>query len=90
MNGAALRALPTGDVTATRPVWTMLESLAVPVVFVVGEHDLPGFAAVAARMAARVPDAHLVCLQSTAHLPSLDVPAALAALVLDVVAGVRR
>ncbi|MEO7069906.1 MAG: alpha/beta hydrolase [Nostocoides sp.] len=89
MNGTALRALPTGHVTTIRPVWTMLESLSALVVFVVGEHDLPGFAVVAARMAERVPNAHLVTLPCTAHLPSLDVPAALAALVLDVVAGVR-
>ncbi|MDN5766517.1 MAG: alpha/beta hydrolase [Humibacillus sp.] len=88
MNGTALRALPTGDPTPTRPIWTALESLSVPIVFVVGEHDLPGFAVVAATMAERVPDAHLVTLQSTAHLPPLDAPAALAELVLDVVAGV--
>lgn len=67
MNGAALRALPTGDVTPARPVWNALESLSVPVLFVAGEHDLPGFAVVAAAMTERVPDAHLVT--STVHRP---------------------
>lgn len=87
MNLVALRALPVGDANAARPVWQELESLCVPVVFVVGEHDLPGFATVAATMVERVPDARLVTLPGTAHLPPLDAPAALAALVLDVVAA---
>ncbi len=86
MNATALRAAPAGDVTADRRVWPALESLCVPVVLAVGEHDLPGFAAIAATMAERVPDARVVTLRDTAHLPPLDAPAALAALVLDVVA----
>ncbi|MDN5765083.1 MAG: alpha/beta hydrolase [Humibacillus sp.] len=88
MNGTALRAISTGAVTATRPVWPVLESLAVPTFLVVGEYDLPGFAVVAAAIAERVSDAQVVILQGTAHLPPLDAPAAVAALVLDVVAGV--
>ena len=86
MNATSLRAAPTGDNTADRAVWPALESLSVPVVLAVGEYDLPGFAAVAATMAQRVPDARVVTLQGTAHLPPLDAPASLAALVLDVVA----
>lgn len=88
MNGTALRAISTGDVTATRPVWPVLESLAVPTFLVVGEYDLPGFAVVAAAIADRVSHAQVVILEGTAHLPPLDAPAAVAAVVLDVVAGV--
>jgi pimeloyl-ACP methyl ester carboxylesterase len=59
-------------------------AIAVPTVVVSGAHDLAHFRAVAAHLAQVVPGAEAVDLPWAGHLPSLERPDAVQALLLDV------
>jgi pimeloyl-ACP methyl ester carboxylesterase len=59
-------------------------ALAVPTVVVSGAHDLDHFRAVAAHLAHEIPGAEAVELPWAGHLPSLERPDAVQALLLDV------
>lgn len=59
-------------------------SIAVPTVVVSGGHDMDHFQAIAAHLAAVIPGAELVELPWAGHLPSLERPDAVQALLLDV------
>ena len=72
---AALRGLGTG---AMEPLWDRLAGLSVPVTLVVGERDAK-FRAIAARMAAALPDAELVTVPGAGHAAHLEAPGAVAA-----------
>ncbi|HZI96912.1 MAG TPA: alpha/beta hydrolase [Actinomycetales bacterium] len=75
MNGAALRAADPGDEQTREPAWDRLEEIAVPLLSVVGTHDLPHLVERSAEIARRVPQGRYVELPSSAHLPMLDDPA---------------
>jgi 3-oxoadipate enol-lactonase len=60
-------------------------TIAVPTVVVAGDHDLDHFRLVAGLLADRIPGAELVTLPWAGHLPSLERPGAILALLLDVV-----
>ncbi len=81
MNGRALAAPPTGEEEEPDPAWDRLHEIGVPTLVVVGEHDWPELVTSSREIATRIPDARLVVLEATAHVPSLDAPAALAAAV---------
>ncbi len=83
MNGRALRAGPTGASAERVEAWDRLAELSVPVMVVVGEHDLPGIRRQGAEIVDAIPSARLVSLADSAHCPSLDDPAALSRVVLD-------
>lgn len=87
MNGRALRAAPIGDRAERAPVWPELGRILAPTLVVVGELDLPGCRQQAAELAERLPHARLATVAESAHCPSLDQPAALAALVLEYLAA---
>ncbi len=70
---AALRGLGTGVMP---PLWDRLGELAMPVDLVVGERD-EKFAAIAARMAERLPDARVHTVPGAGHVAHLEVPDAL-------------
>jgi pimeloyl-ACP methyl ester carboxylesterase len=53
-------------------------------VVVSGGHDLDGFQAIAAHLAREIPGAELVALPWAGHLPSVERPDAVQALLLDV------
>lgn len=59
-------------------------AIAVPTTLVSGAHDLPTFGAIAATLAEQVPGAEHVELPWAGHLPSLERPDAVLALLLDV------
>jgi pimeloyl-ACP methyl ester carboxylesterase len=59
-------------------------SIAVPTVVVSGAHDLDHFGEVARLLAAQIPGAELVELDWAGHLPALERPDAVLALLLDV------
>lgn len=72
---AALRGLGTG---ALPSLWGRLERLKLPVTLVVGERDV-GFRAIAARMAASLPDARVFEVAGAGHAVHLEAPVRLAA-----------
>ncbi len=59
-------------------------AIAVPTTVVVGGHDQPHFQQVARTLAAEIPGADLVELDWAGHLPSLERPDRILALLLDV------
>ncbi len=67
---AALRLLGTG---VQEPLWHRLGELAMPVLVVVGEHDVK-YAAVAERMAAAVPQVSLYRVPGAGHAAHLERP----------------
>ena len=71
---AALRGLSTGAMT---PLWRRLGELTMPVTVLAGERDAK-FRALAGRLAAALPDAHL-CVVPGGHALALESPAAVAA-----------
>jgi 2-succinyl-6-hydroxy-2,4-cyclohexadiene-1-carboxylate synthase len=72
---AALRGLGTG---ALPSLWERLGDVTVPVTLVVGERD-EKFAAIAARMAERLPDAHVATIPGAGHAAHLERPELVAA-----------
>jgi 2-succinyl-6-hydroxy-2,4-cyclohexadiene-1-carboxylate synthase len=60
------------------PVWSALPLLRVPVLCIAGEHDAK-FRAIAAQMAAHLPDARTATISAAWHLPHLENPAETAA-----------
>jgi 2-succinyl-6-hydroxy-2,4-cyclohexadiene-1-carboxylate synthase len=71
----ALRGLGTG---ALPSLWERLGEIEIPVTLVVGEHDAK-FAQIAARMAERLPAAHVVTIPGAGHAPQLERPELVAA-----------
>jgi 2-succinyl-6-hydroxy-2,4-cyclohexadiene-1-carboxylate synthase len=76
---AALRGMGTGMM---EPLWDRLGELAIPVTLVVGERD-EKFAAIADRMAARIPDCRVVVVAGAGHAAQLERPEEVAAAIRD-------
>jgi 2-succinyl-6-hydroxy-2,4-cyclohexadiene-1-carboxylate synthase len=74
---AALRGLGTG---ALPSLWDRLAELRTPVTLIVGERD-EKFRAIAADMAARLPDARVEVVAGAGHAVHLEAPAVVAALI---------
>jgi pimeloyl-ACP methyl ester carboxylesterase len=72
LNRRALEAPDPGRQAETEPAWDRLDQVRVPVLVLVGEHDLPHVRRNAAHLAAAIPDARLVELAGVAHLPHLE------------------
>ena len=75
MNGRALRAVDPGDELPREPAWDRLEDIAVPLLSVVGAHDLPHLVERSNEIARRVGRGRYAELPASAHLPMLDDPA---------------
>lgn len=56
------------------PAAERLGELALPILTIVGDHDIPDMHAIADRIAANVPDARKVIIEDAAHLPSMEHP----------------
>lgn len=82
MNGIALRAKDPGK-DHNENTFDRLAELRVPTLLIAGELDLPSIAEGMEQMSLLIPDARYVCLQGSAHLPSLDQPRAFMELVED-------
>jgi pimeloyl-ACP methyl ester carboxylesterase len=67
--------------------WSRLEEIAVPVTVAWGERDVPALREVSRTLAERVPKGRYVELADQAHLPYLEDPRGLAALVRQAVLG---
>ncbi len=81
----SLRGLGTG---ALPPLWERLPELRMPVTLITGERDAK-FTAIAAEMAARLPDARQLIVPGAGHAVHLEAPAAVAA-IIDTTEGARR
>jgi pimeloyl-ACP methyl ester carboxylesterase len=91
MNGLALRAAPTGEVTDDdeTPAWQRLGELDVPVLAVVGAHDLPHIQERMVGLDTLINGARTVVLDASAHLPQLDDPAALSDVLAEFLADIQ-
>ena len=65
------KRLPDSDVPAAK----RLDTLRIPVLAIVGAHDLPYLLAAADYMAQHIPSARKVLMPDAAHLPNMDQPA---------------
>jgi pimeloyl-ACP methyl ester carboxylesterase len=59
---------------ADSPAASRLHEIQIPVLVIVGEHDLPYLQAAADHMVANIPTARKVTIKDAAHLPNLDHP----------------
>jgi pimeloyl-ACP methyl ester carboxylesterase len=91
MNGRVLRAAPTGEVEgdAETPAWQRLAELDVPVLAVVGAHDLLHIRERTIGLGALINGARTVVLAGSAHVPQLDDPAALSALLAEFLGSIQ-
>ena len=72
MNGRALAAPDVGEWQQPPSAWPRLGQIAVPTLVVAGSLDERMVLAMAARLAGDIPDARLVELDGSAHLPAID------------------
>ncbi|MFN8122237.1 MAG: alpha/beta hydrolase [Thermoleophilia bacterium] len=76
MNGRVLRAASVGEERPAGEAWNRLGELRLPVHVLCGERDVPGVVERCEQIASRIPGARLRVLPGSAHLPSMDAPAA--------------
>ncbi|MFD3327361.1 alpha/beta fold hydrolase [Streptomyces sp. NPDC058701] len=76
-----------GDGAGSRPAGTELSAITAPVLLVSGRYDLPDFRAIAVRLADELPDARHLELPWAGHLPSMERPDAVNALLVDFLRG---
>ncbi|MGK5681533.1 alpha/beta fold hydrolase [Actinoplanes sp. URMC 104] len=81
--------LAAGDPVEAGPAWQP-DTITASSLVVAGAHDLDEFRAVARDLAARLPHARHVELDWAAHLPSLEDPPVVNALLLEFLGGLRR
>lgn len=74
MNRRALLAGDVGSEVTPEPAFDRLGSIAVPTLVIVGALDEPDVVAHAHHLADQIPDATLVIVDDTAHLPQLERP----------------
>ncbi|MBM2616174.1 alpha/beta fold hydrolase [Actinoplanes sp. LDG1-06] len=74
--------LAAGDVDEFEAEWS-LDAITAPALLVSGAHDLPDFREVAAGLATRLPEARHVELDWAGHLPVVEDPAPVNALLFD-------
>jgi 3-oxoadipate enol-lactonase len=60
-----------------------LSDITMPTTVVMGEHDVEDFVAIAHRLAEELPSARLECVPRAAHLPALERPEVVAALIVS-------
>ncbi|MFC3675647.1 alpha/beta fold hydrolase [Ferrovibrio xuzhouensis] len=87
MNGIALRAPPAGPDSDTTPdAFRRLGEIAVPALVLCGEHDFPHIRDRGRQAAALMPQGSHQVLPGTAHVPSLERPAEVTALIAGFIA----
>jgi len=69
------------------PAVTRLDELAMPVLVIVGDQDLPDFADIATIIRERVPKSRTLVLPGAGHMANMEVPAAVTQALLDFLAG---
>lgn len=85
MNGVALRAPQLGVEEAPASAYDRLHEIRVPTLVIVGELDFPHLQERCRYLAATIPGARLQVLAQTAHLPSLEQPERISALIAELV-----
>lgn len=88
MNSVALRAISPAEQPEERDTWDHLEAIDVPTTLAWGELDIPVIIDLCRTLAKRLPDVRgAIEIPAVAHLPSLEVPDAVARLITDAVAA---
>jgi pimeloyl-ACP methyl ester carboxylesterase len=90
MNGIAIRSPPFGSDIDIQPFFHRLADVAVPTLVVWGNLDFPHVQDRCRHVAATVPGAEAREMRGVAHLPSLERPAEITALIAEFVAGCRE
>lgn len=85
-NALALRAPPLGTNLDVAPAFPRLRDISAPSLVIWGEFDFPHIQERSRRMAATMPNGSGRELTGTAHLPSLEQPAAVTALIAEFLA----
>lgn len=75
MNRLALHAEPPGHEPNVTNAWDRLAEVQCPALVIVGDLDMGLMRDRAAHLAAHLPEAQLVVVEGTAHLPALELPA---------------
>lgn len=75
------------DVPLTPPAITRLAELHMPVLLVVGDHDIPDKIELASQLASEIPQSQLAIIPGVAHLPNMEKPEEFNNIVLDFLAG---
>lgn len=83
MNARALEAPSPGDEIEPPSAYERLYELAMPTLVIVGDLDMPLMLDRARSITERAPDAKLVVMEGTAHMPQFEEPAAFAELARD-------
>jgi len=81
MNRLALQADSAGHEPNLTNAWNRLDEVSCPVLVLVGDLDMTHQRRRSELLAARLPDAHLIVMEGTAHLPALEQPAVYVGLV---------
>lgn len=84
MNGIALRATSPGTEQEQPEVWDRLPGLHAPTLVAYGDQDEPVMLPIWEALAERLPNGRSVRLPGVAHLPQMEQPEAIAALVREV------
>jgi pimeloyl-ACP methyl ester carboxylesterase len=87
MNGIALRLPPAGTNSDSASVYGRLAEIAIPTMAICGAYDFPHIAERCRHLAATMPTASYRALPDAAHLPSLEKPAEVTALILEFLGG---
>ena len=89
MNGIALRAEARGEEIPPPPAYDRVEMIGVPTLVVWGDLDFPHLSARCEHLVATIPGARAAPMPGTAHLPSLEAPDALDAVLVPFLREVR-
>lgn len=89
MDGIVLRSPPVGPSVDNVPNFQRLGEITAPTLIICGEYDFPTIVERCRHMAAAMPKATHHALPGTAHVPSLDKPAEISALVTDFIGRIE-
>ncbi|MCZ3387079.1 MAG: alpha/beta hydrolase [Actinomycetia bacterium] len=81
MNARALRSPDPGPMAVVDDAWPRLGEIAVPVLVLAGDLDVSDLRAIGRQMASRLPDAEFITIEGVAHLPQLEAPDRLTAVI---------
>lgn len=90
MNNIALEAGDTGEERPSPPAWDALQELDLPVLVIVGEYDESVSIDLGRLLAERLPRGEFLLVPRAAHLPQLEQPEAVAAIVAGFLGGLAE
>ena len=77
------------QVSPEPPAFTRLDALKMPILMVVGDHDLPGMIVLARRVHEMIPHSRMITIKGADHVPSLSRPEEFTRIVQDFLKNVK-